>query len=752
MNRLLMAFCGLLVATAAWPTDLYRSSFGALANGPAALPEWNLAGAVYRIQDGWLTVKSAKSNPLATLKTTRDGEGTFRATVRNAQSCHWAGIVAKGVYRLEVNRQHVHCALLRLLDDEWKPVARTPAYAKFAHNTQQFELRLTFTGNRVLGFVDDKRVVSYEETEAVPAGGTYGLVGGWGTDVAWRGISLSDAPDRREWRYEEPPKPAAKGLAQVTWVRGANEDNVYSDSETAGLRFRIKSTGGASRRVVLRYRLIDVKQRQIDSRSATVTLSPNQETELEARFTPGLRGCFKVALDVGADAQNLGWLEDLGSFTVVPQLEPPQQPWSTSYFGGHLDGINLQWHLQAGRKIGLQWARCHNMMQWTWWRRVQPNGPDEWVWGDESQLMVDNEGLRTLGQFLHLPAWASSAAEGAPGNPSAYPPRDWDQLARYVYNTVLRYRGSIKHWEVWNEPHYSGFWRGSPEQYAKLLEIAYREAKSADPECIVLGGGGVHPRSMPWIEAMLQAGGGANMDGFTIHYLEPDLARDFMPRLRQLLDDHGVSGPIWNSEESVTSTSFLDQIRRDYMEPQARYHFRNACYELVRTYMENIANGVERIFYYDQADPWRFKAFAKPRREGVSPVSGAMWDEGRMFKPIAAAHAALAYGLRGKTYSTRIQSGPLRAFIFDSAQTAVAVQIGLLGDYSQTQSLRVPLTPTMEAGSLTVMDFMGNERPAEVRRGNVILPLSREPVYLIYEGVNAGDELGAMYGGAQIAQ
>jgi len=482
-----------------------------------------------------------------------------------------------------------------------------------------------------------------------------------------------------------------------------------------------------------------VRGREVAAESQQVTLDPGKEQERSVEFKPPGRGCFKVALDAGLDEADLAWVEDLGSFTVVPRklFDAPRS--EKSPFGGHMDGINLAWHLAAGKKLGIQWARCHNMMQWTWWTRVQPEGPDGWVWGDAAQKKVDEAGLVTLGQFLYQPKWAAGTK---PGKSEAF--------ARYVAKTVEHHRGSIRHWEVWNEPHVNTFWTGTPEEYAEMLAVAYREAKKADPECLVLGGGGLDPRHPDWIRRILAAAGGKALDGFSIHYLEPDLAPEFMPELRRMLKEAGVSGPIWNTEECVWSTSFLDQIRKDRLEPEARYHFRNACCELVRTYMKNFAGGVERIFYYEQADPWRFKEFPKPRVAERTPVTATMWDEGRMLRPVAAAHAAMALALEGRSYRSRVTAGALEAFLFEGDSGAAAVQYASFRSFARRETVRLKLPEGRGVGDFTVIDFMGNESAPVAENGRLVLPLSREPVYLTCKGAGARQLLQAMYEGAEL--
>jgi len=732
----------LLVAPCCRAALVYDSAF----LDPGALDDWSLDGADYALEDGWLTVRSTQSNPYAARKRKHDGDGTFRATVRNARECHWVAILARGVYRLEVNNEFVQLRLLRKVGDEWRLVDQASSYELYPLSTQEYELRLAVQGTRILGFIDRKLLLEYTDPDPVPPGGDYALLSGWGTNCAWRSVSLSGTPDLTQWPREELPPKASPGLVEVTWVRGRSADNVYFDGEMAGPTYRLRNPGNEGRRLALSLRLIDLWQQTVAEQSQTITLMAGEERELSVDFAPPARGCFKVALYAGESAESVAWVEDLGSFTVAPRVlyERPRDP--ASCFGGHMDGINLEWHLQAGRKIGIQWARCHDMLQQTWWTRIQPDAPDQWLWLDDTQATVDRLGFRTSGEFMWTPKWATSAAPGAPGNPATYPPRDWNDLARYARETVTHFRGSIHHWEVWNEPHFSGFFSGTPEEYARLLEVCYTEAKRADPGCFVLGGGGPTVRQYDWIERVLQAGGAAHMDGFTMHYLEPDIADERVAKLRALLDRYGMTGPLWNSEECVFSTSFLDQCRVGCEEPEARYHFRNACFELVRRYMLNLSNGVQRVFYYDQADPWRFRTYPKPRPQFENgPIGGTMWDEGQAFRPLAAAHAALALAIEGKPFRQRIERGDLRAFVFGDETSATAVHYAAFDSFARREEVRLPLPDGLQAEHFTVIDVMGNESRPRVEDGRLLLLLAREPVYLVLTGPDAVGSLAQCY-------
>ena len=110
MKRTVLLAAAVCWAVTADARTLYQSDFSSVQDGPAKVRGWSLAGATYRIEQGWLHVTSAKSNPLAALRVKHDGDGTFRATVRNARNCHRAGLIARG-FRLEINNQYVRAEL-----------------------------------------------------------------------------------------------------------------------------------------------------------------------------------------------------------------------------------------------------------------------------------------------------------------------------------------------------------------------------------------------------------------------------------------------------------------------------------------------------------------------------------------------------------------------------------------------------------------------------------------------------------------
>lgn len=105
----------------------------------------------------------------------------------------------------------------------------------------------------------------------------------------------------------------------------------------------------------------------------------------------------------------------------------------------------------------------------------------------------------------------------SPKKPRSFPVHDLSSFRSYVIQTVKRFGGYIKHWEVWNEPP-NGSADTSPASYAKVLSVAYDAAKSVDPQLqIGLAAKSVHLR---FIEQAILAGAKGKFDFVSLHPYE----------------------------------------------------------------------------------------------------------------------------------------------------------------------------------------------------------------------------------------
>jgi len=196
----------------------------------------------------------------------------------------------------------------------------------------------------------------------------------------------------------------------------------------------------------------------------------------------------------------------------------------------------------------------------------------------------------------------------------------WDV---FVSNTVQRYKpggtlaqaqgwGSgvgIRHWEIWNEPDLNQFWSGTVKEYYRLLEVAYKTIKSADPEATVLLGALAFFDKPNWLQDLLAQTGGdptkAYFDVLSFHYFWNIYHHGTDYWLGQASDTLNVDGlshvPIWITESGVPvwddfpATEFdggvpSDSPWRATMEEQAAYVIQNAALAF--------HHGVERYYHF----------------------------------------------------------------------------------------------------------------------------------------------------------
>jgi len=143
-----------------------------------------------------------------------------------------------------------------------------------------------------------------------------------------------------------------------------------------------------------------------------------------------------------------------------------------------------------------------------------------WKKYDDILDLAEKHGLEIIARLDNPPAWSRQVgnAEGW----SLAPPDDYTDFGDFVYAVVSRYRGRIRYYQIWNEPNIFPEWGDQPTDpvgYVELLKVAYRRAKEADPDCVILCAGLAQtteetppefgPRNMSdllYLEKMYQAG------------------------------------------------------------------------------------------------------------------------------------------------------------------------------------------------------------------------------------------------------
>ncbi|NQX59655.1 endo-1,4-beta-xylanase [Paenibacillus qinlingensis] len=140
------------------------------------------------------------------------------------------------------------------------------------------------------------------------------------------------------------------------------------------------------------------------------------------------------------------------------------------------------------------------------WNVVEPTkGAFNWEKTDQYVARNRAAGLEVLGVLGYPSRWAATQPSDAimqtntlAHRPERWVPRDPEgEWANYIYQTVSRYKGEVKYWEIYNEVNFNAepgsgnaaTFAGTNAQYLELLKIAYREAKRADPNAQILTSG-----------------------------------------------------------------------------------------------------------------------------------------------------------------------------------------------------------------------------------------------------------------------
>ena len=122
----------------------------------------------------------------------------------------------------------------------------------------------------------------------------------------------------------------------------------------------------------------------------------------------------------------------------------------------HLPSSSL---LDRVAAAGIAWIR----VDFNWFMMEPARGVYDWTITDAVVGDARARGLNIYATLAYSPAWATG---GQPPNTPPMDPKDW---YAFVYTTVSRYRGSIQHWGMWNEPNFKHFFSGSPAQYINTI-------------------------------------------------------------------------------------------------------------------------------------------------------------------------------------------------------------------------------------------------------------------------------------------
>lgn len=207
-------------------------------------------------------------------------------------------------------------------------------------------------------------------------------------------------------------------------------------------------------------------------------------------------------------------------------------------------------------QLGVKWARCQ-----TGWSRceIQP-GVYTFGWLDEvvdSLIAIGIQPWFNLGYGNQL--YTPDAPDvHAVGWVPVYDEAAMQAWLHFTKALAEHFASRVKHWEIWNEPNISNFWKPQKPNAADYVRFVSQTApviRQAAPGAVIIGlaCSGI---KMEYIEACLDAGLAEHIDVLSYHPYRPVPEEGYdneMAQLRKAIATHGKDLQLWQGENGCPS-------------------------------------------------------------------------------------------------------------------------------------------------------------------------------------------------------
>lgn len=240
---------------------------------------------------------------------------------------------------------------------------------------------------------------------------------------------------------------------------------------------------------------------------------------------------------------------------VVSAAAAVSAPIDDRYFGIHLH--------RADTTTAWPFVRFGSWRLWDAgvdWAKLEP-ARGQWRFEKLDHLMslAGSNGVEPMLTLGVTPTWAAARPHEpfVYGTGGASEPRDLADWESYVRSVATRYKGRLRHLEIWNEPKYGdieptqgAFFSGTAKNLVDMACAAQRAAREIDPDIRIIGPGftGAGDR----LERFLKAGGGRCIDvvGFHFYTATPEKMRARIHAVQRIMQRQGVGHlPLWNTEQ-----------------------------------------------------------------------------------------------------------------------------------------------------------------------------------------------------------
>lgn len=243
------------------------------------------------------------------------------------------------------------------------------------------------------------------------------------------------------------------------------------------------------------------------------------------------------------------------------------------------------------------------------WRQLEPApGKVDWAAMERAVSRAESTGAKEI-LWVHgsPPRWAALKpdAPGLYGPGTSSPPQEKAYLS-LLERIATRFKGRITAYQAWNEANLRIFYRGDATYLAELTAKARKVLAKADPDARLVGASTTvrskGPVKQRWYDEYARelAARGWPVDAMAVHLYPkadegPQERAGYIRTMRAWLAARGWDGPMWDTEVNYGD-------RRDFAEEIVVIDQAKAPAWVARTYIDSLALGVDRVFWYGWND------------------------------------------------------------------------------------------------------------------------------------------------------
>ena len=269
-------------------------------------------------------------------------------------------------------------------------------------------------------------------------------------------------------------------------------------------------------------------------------------------------------------AQSLSYRPELQGFRRLGYIQPKDSLQIADSYWGIQPGSMDPKVLQRAAQIGVKWTR----LQASWSSIERDKGKYNWDATDQAFDLTLRSGITPFvclvgANRLYSPVLAMQDPKMAEifGQAPAPPTQNETAMAawlNFVQAAVLRYKGRIHYWEIWNEPNHRAYWGADPDpkEYGRLVRETTAVIRKADPQAKVIAGA-LAGMDAQFLDGFLAAADPKRIDIVSYHQYEgePEDRIVRMVKFRQAIDKYNPAIITWQGECGSPSASSTRDFR-----------------------------------------------------------------------------------------------------------------------------------------------------------------------------------------------